>query len=155
MTAIRGVGGGAPLTAITAAAVGLGVSIYLTVEHFTAAATLACPDSGAVNCAKVTSSRWAAIAGVPVAVLGVAFFVGLLALLLAPSHHRPVHHARLATASLGVLTVFWLVYVELFLVDAICLWCTVVHLLTLVVFGAVLWDWLALPAAVPARVVDD
>jgi uncharacterized membrane protein len=34
--------------------------------------------------------------------------------------------------------VFYLVYVELFRVDAICLWCTGVHLTTIVLFGVIL-----------------
>ena len=37
----------------------------------------------------------------------------------------------------GVLFVFYLVWAELFQIDAICLWCTVVHALTLVLFGLV------------------
>jgi uncharacterized membrane protein len=32
----------------------------------------------------------------------------------------------------------WLVYAELFKIDAICLWCTVVHAITVVLFGVVL-----------------
>jgi uncharacterized membrane protein len=39
----------------------------------------------------------------------------------------------------GVLTALYLLWVELFRVDAICLWCTAVHLCTLVLLGAVLW----------------
>jgi uncharacterized membrane protein len=31
------------------------------------------------------------------------------------------------------------VWVELFRVDAICLWCTVVHVSSVVLLGAVLW----------------
>src|SRR5580700_568709 len=35
---------------------GLGVSVYLTVAHYTAPAVLACPDTGVINCEKVTTS---------------------------------------------------------------------------------------------------
>ncbi len=35
--------------------------------------------------------------------------------------------------------VLWLVYVELFLVDAICVWCTSVHAITVLLLSAVLW----------------
>jgi uncharacterized membrane protein len=35
--------------------------------------------------------------------------------------------------------VFYLVYAELFVLDAICLWCTAVHVITVALFGAIAW----------------
>jgi uncharacterized membrane protein len=127
--------------ALVAALVGLAISIYLTIEHYSKSTSLACPDTGAINCLKVTTSRWSAIAGVPVAVLGLAFFVGMTVLLMLPSW-RIIAGLRIIGAAIGVLMVLYLVYVELFKVDAICLWCTGVHVCTLVLFGAVLWHTL-------------
>jgi Vitamin K epoxide reductase family len=49
-----------------------------------------------------------------------------------------LHAARLALSGAGAVMVFYLVYVELFRVDAICLWCTAVHLTTIVLFGVIL-----------------
>ncbi|GAB3929064.1 hypothetical protein GCM10029976_028010 [Kribbella albertanoniae] len=37
----------------------------------------------------------------------------------------------------GVVFVLYLVWAELFRINAICLWCTVVHALTLVLFALV------------------
>jgi uncharacterized membrane protein len=37
----------------------------------------------------------------------------------------------------GALTVLYLVWVELFRVNAICLWCTAVHVVTLSLFAVV------------------
>ncbi len=130
----------AQVLAILAAVVGLGVSIYLTIEHFTHGATLACPESATVNCLKVTTSRWSSIAGVPVAVLGLAYFAVMAILVLVPGLRRPVVPLRVVGAVAGVLTALYLVYIELFRVDAICLWCTAVHLCVLVLFVTVLWD---------------
>jgi uncharacterized membrane protein len=73
----------------------------------------------------------------PVAVLGLAFFVAMAALCLPWSWRRPepiVRYARLAAALGGVAMILWLVYAELFIIDAICLYCTVVHGLTLIFF---------------------
>jgi uncharacterized membrane protein len=36
-------------------------------------------------------------------------------------------------------SVLYPLYVELFAIDAICLWCTAVHVLTLVLFGTTLF----------------
>ena len=45
-----------------------------------------------------------------------------------------IRAARLAWSLIGVGTALWLVYAELFKIDAICLWCTAVHVITLAVF---------------------
>lgn len=88
---------------------------------------------------KVTTSKWSVIAGVPVAVLGLAYFVVMTILVAITSQSPALRVARLVGASAGVLMVIYLVYIELFQVNTICLWCTGVHVLTLVLFGAVLW----------------
>ena len=121
-----------------ASALGLGVSGYLTYEHFTSSSSLACSDNGVVNCLKVTTSTYSAVAGVPVAVLGLVFFAVMLVLQLPPMWRRPeptIRLGRLAWSVVGLGTVLYLLYAELFAIDAICLWCTAVHVLTLVLFG--------------------
>ena len=110
------------------ALIGLAISVYLTVEHFTTSALLACPESATINCAKVTTSRWSHIAGIPVAVLGLAYFVVMTGLLLPVSWRRPaLDPVRIVGATTGVVMVLYLVWIELFRVNAICLWCTGVH----------------------------
>ena len=127
------------IAALAAAVAGLAVSIYLTYEHYNANSSLACPRTSTVDCQKVTTSSWSSIAGVPVAVLGLSYFVVMVAVLALPTVRREVQLARGALAAAGVLMVFWLVYVELFKVDAIGLWCTAVHVLTVVMFACTLW----------------
>jgi uncharacterized membrane protein len=120
--------------------VGLGASIYLTVEHFTASSTLACPETGVVNCQRVTTSAQSTIAGVPWALLGAIFFAGLLVLGLPAawrSRSPTVRYGRLALAFAGVVSVIYLISVELFVVNALCLWCTVAHVAALAAFGVV------------------
>ena len=131
---------GAARASFVIALLGLAVSVYLTVEHFTSSATLACPETGTINCQKVTTSAWSHIGPVPVAVLGLVFFVAMAVLCSPPAWRRPVlSPLRLAGAAVGVLSALWLVWVELFQVDAICLWCTAVHVCALALLVAVLW----------------
>jgi uncharacterized membrane protein len=125
---------------LVVALVGLALSAYLTLEHYTSPAVLACPEGVTINCAKVTSSPWSEILGIPVAVLGLVYFVGMTCLLTPAAWRRPrLDPLRVAGAGLGVLMALYLVWVELFRVDALCLWCTGVHLTTLVLLGTVLW----------------
>jgi uncharacterized membrane protein len=113
--------------------IGLGVSIYLTIEHYTGNTTLACSAGGTIDCAKVTTSPESKIIGIPVAVLGLPFFVAMVAANLPAAWRSPlpwVRYGRLLSLGVGTIFVLYLVYVELFRVDAICLWCTSVHVLT-------------------------
>jgi uncharacterized membrane protein len=119
---------------------GLGVAGYLTVTHFTTTVRLACSESGVVDCAKVTTSPQSYILGIPVAVLGVAFFAVAAGLCSPPAWRSPeplVRYARLAWAIGGVGTVVYLLYAELFEIDAICLWCSLVHVVTIALFAVV------------------
>jgi uncharacterized membrane protein len=120
--------------------IGLGLSIYLTIEHYNAPGTLACPATSTVNCARVTTSAQSEVFGVPVVLLGLVFFVALLALCLPPlwrTKDLRIWKARLGVAALGLAFVVYLIFAELFLVNAFCLWCTGVHLVTFLLFGVI------------------
>jgi uncharacterized membrane protein len=122
---------------------GLAVATYLTIAHYNQSVTLACPETGIVNCAKVTSSPESQIAGIPVAVLGVVFYLIVGALSLpAAWERRSLDLLRLGIVGAGVLMVLWLVYAEIVRIGSICLWCTSVHLITVVTFLILLWDYL-------------
>jgi uncharacterized membrane protein len=126
-----------PIATLLLCAAGLGVSIYLTITHFDTHLTLACPKTSTFNCETVTTSAQSHIAGIPVAVLGLAFFVPMLALCLPVawrSDDRRVHLARLVLSVTGVAMVLYLIIAELFLIKAICLWCSSVHLITFILF---------------------
>lgn len=127
----------APATVGTAVA-GLAVSVYLTIAHYTQSVTLACPANGAIDCQKVTTSPESMLLGIPVAVLGLLFFAAMAALGTPAAWNARVpwlRSARMVFAALGVCFVARLVYAELFEIDAICLWCTVVHVLAVALFA--------------------
>jgi uncharacterized membrane protein len=116
---------------------GLGVATYLTIEHFNTSLQLACPDTGRINCQKVTTSQYSHVAGIPVAVLGLVYFVVALPL-FSPQAWRSaspmIRLARFGWVGVGLLTVLYLVWAEFFGVSAICLWCTSVHVITFLLF---------------------
>ena len=131
----------APWTTFLLSLVGLGVAGYLTIEHYSKTITLACADSGTINCAKVTTSSYAEVLGVPVALLGLLFFAALAVLCAPPLWRRErLVQPRLAAVVLGMVSVFYLVWGELE-VGALCLWCTGVHVVTFGLFSMVLLAW--------------
>jgi uncharacterized membrane protein len=116
---------------------GIADATDLTIAHYTTPLVLSCPDTGIINCAKVTTSAYSSILGVPLAVLGLLFFVVMLPLQLPVAWRSPstlVRRVRLAVAASGVLMVFWLLYVELYKLNAICLYCSAIHVLTVSLF---------------------
>jgi uncharacterized membrane protein len=122
---------------------GLGMSLYLTVAHYTTAVALACPDTGVINCEKVTTSPQSVVFGVfPVAVLGLVFYV-FMAAVNTPWAWRAtwpaLRWARLGSVIAGIGFVVYLVYTELFTLTAVCLECTTVHVITLLLFALVVY----------------
>jgi uncharacterized membrane protein len=121
--------------------IGLAVSIYLTIVHYSSSVSLACSSSGTINCEKVTSSAQSMLLGRPVALWGAVYFV-LVTVVCLPwawqSPSRELWMLRIALVVAGIAFALRLVYAELFEIDAICLWCTAVHIDTLLLFGTVL-----------------
>jgi uncharacterized membrane protein len=117
---------------------GLGVSIYLTIAHFTESTLAGCSETkGLVNCSKVTTSAQSYVFGIPVAVLGLAFF-GFAVAIMSPwawrASRREIHLLRIASVLVGIGFVLYLLYAELFIIGNICLYCTSVHIITFVLF---------------------
>ncbi|HEY6473447.1 MAG TPA: vitamin K epoxide reductase family protein [Acidimicrobiales bacterium] len=119
----------------------VGIASYLTVTHYSDPTALACPERGVGNCTLVTTSSWSVFLGVPVAVWGLAWSL-VMAGLTSPWAWRArwgrLDQVRVVASGLGAATVLYLVYVELFRIGAICLWCTGVHVVTVCLFGVVL-----------------
>ena len=114
--------------AILVSAAGIAVSIYLTMLHY-GGVVPACPTSGTINCEAVLSSRYALIAGtsIPTSAAGIVWFaisVGLWT--------RAPGWVQVAWALVGLATVVYLLFVEIVLLGAICLWCTAVHALVVI-----------------------
>ena len=113
------------LAAIGISVAGVAISIYLTFLHY-AGVEPACVTSGPVNCEAVLASPYAVIFGssIPTSALGVAWF-GASAVVWA----RPRGWIQLAWSAVGLVAALYLVYIEIVLVGAICLWCTAAHVL--------------------------
>ena len=131
----------APVT-FPLALVGLGLSAYLTYVHYAEPRALSCPDTGVINCTKVTTSPESILFGfLPVALAGALYFVVMTAL-LTPRAWRAsrswVATLRLLGAVAGIGMVCYLVYVEAVVVRAVCLYCTAVHVVTFLLFVTVL-----------------
>jgi uncharacterized membrane protein len=118
-------------------AIGIGLATYLTIAHYDTHISLVCSAKGAIDCEAVTTSPQSKVFGIPVALLGLAYFVGMI------PWHLPVAWrsgdprikiGRLLYGLSGIGFVCYLVYAEAVIIKKICLWCTGVHITTLVLF---------------------
>ncbi len=131
--------GALPLATFILSLYGLGASIYLTIAHYDTHITLACSDKGLINCQAVTTSAESIVFGVfPVAVLGLAFYVFMVAV-NSPWGWRlnwpAVRWTRFGSVIVGMCFVLYLIYAEIDEIHAICLWCTSVHVATFLIFA--------------------
>jgi uncharacterized membrane protein len=97
---------------------GIALAGYLTWVHFDDAA-LVCVAGG--GCETVQESDYAEIAGIPVALLGLGAYTVLFGLVVWDSPG-----ARLAAATIafvGLVFSLYLVALQLFVIDAVCVWC--------------------------------
>jgi uncharacterized membrane protein len=107
------------IAGIVVACIGLGIAIYLTYVHYTGI-KVACLSSG--GCETVQGSTYAKLGSIPVPVLGLVGYIGIVASLLV----LPGDLGRLAgfgMALIGFLFSGYLTYRELFTIKAICQWC--------------------------------
>ena len=133
---------------------GAGITIYLTSVHYENV-PLICSESGIVNCARVLSSTYSVVPGtaLPISIPGFAWCVVSAALAIAGLFATPglwqrrIRIAQFAWALAGLLTVLYLVYVEIVRLHTICAWCTALHVLILLIFLTTLVQVQSLPSA--------
>ena len=107
-------------TAIAALALaGAAVAAYLVYSRYTGT-RLACTTGG---CETVQHSKYAKVAGIPVAVLGLATYLAVFATALS---------ARIEAAALGAAIMLaglafgvYLIVIQVAVIDAICQWCLI------------------------------
>jgi uncharacterized membrane protein len=115
---------------------GIGVAGYLTYVHWFDK-PIACAGFG--SCAAVAQSDYAWIGGIPVAFLGLLGYVALTAIsaLWLRAGNRFDVWPLLAIWGMSVAGVAYsayLTYVELFVIDAVCVWCMTSAAIMAVVF---------------------
>ena len=126
-----------PATFVLALA-GLGVSAYLTTAHFTKSALDGCSESGLVTCAKVTTSPQSYVFAIPVAVLGLAFYLFAVVIMSARAWRttkRKIRLLRIRSLVVGTVFALYLLYAEFFVIGATDLYCTSVDIIPFVLFG--------------------
>src|SRR6266704_4610962 len=125
---------------------GIGIAIYLTAEHYQKI-PLVCSTSGIIDCARVLSSHYSVVPSttIPITIPGLLWCIVSAALAFSAwriwPQKRILLTAELLWMALGLLSVFYLVYVEIVLLSTICVWCTAFHIILLVMFIIAVLQW--------------
>jgi uncharacterized membrane protein len=115
--------------------IGLGVASYLTYVHYSGSPILCLRGGG---CETVQHSTYSKLLGVPVALIGLLGYIGIIGTLLAPENET----TRLASVSFVLVGFGFSLYLtgrELFSIHAICPWC--VSSATIMTLLAILSVW--------------
>jgi uncharacterized membrane protein len=138
-------------TGLVLTVLGIGIAGYLVYIHYAGIEPVC---NIAHGCHKVQTSKYADLAGVPVALLGLIGYVTLLGALLAPGESARMLAALVALVGFGFSA--YLTYRELFTIDAICQWCVGSAILMTGLAIVCTWRLLtATPSAAPATLTTD
>lgn len=118
--------------------VGLGDAIYLTIQDLTGQNLRCTIISG---CAEVLGSKYAHIAGIPLASVGAfAYFLAFSLAILVLFGYGFARQVLAVLVSIMFLTSLWLLYLQAFVIHHFCQYCLlsagVTTLLTIIVFAA-------------------
>ena len=97
---------------------------YLTLEHYRGGIL---PCYIFETCDLVTSSAYGTIFGLPVSLLGVAYYLSLLiaAIYYLDTRHRFALRVVRYLPAAGFLAALWFTYLQVFVLNAFCLYCLV------------------------------
>jgi len=134
------------------AVLGLVDSLYLA-SHAASDTALFCDiGAGLDGCNQVAQSPYSQIYGIPLAYLGVGFYALLLvaSLVAAGRHSRFVHQALLVVAGVGALFSIVFLYIQLVLIQALCVYCIASAAIAFLSLGAAVYlDRRHAPVVVP------
>ena len=118
---------------LTVSLIGFVDATYLTIQHYRGA-SLDCYVLR--DCEEVTTSQYATIGSIPIALLGALYY---LSIILLSAAYLDTKHNRLLTiisllTTLGFLASIFLVYLQIFVIRALCSYCLLSALVAAALF---------------------
>ena len=99
-------------------------SAYLTVEHYNKGIL---PCYIFEGCDQVTTSKYSTVANIPISLFGAIYYLAIFAaaILFLDTKYAPILYILILLPVAGFLLSLWFVYLQLFVIKAICLYCMV------------------------------
>ncbi len=131
-----------PFYLIAATFIGLGDTLYLAYYHLLGII----PTCAIGGCETVLSSPYATPFGVPFAYIGLVYYLYMLAigiLLVMDPRSYGLRFGALAYTTIGLLCSIGFEIFQYFVIGALCMYCAISALTTLLLFILALWHWRA------------
>ena len=120
---------------LAASLIGFVDAAYLTAKHYLGAP----PPCGLFGgCETVTTSEYAKVAGVPLALLGALYYLAvfLSTIVYLDTRRSGILRMTAGFTAVGFIASLWFVYLQLFVIKAICPYCMLSALVSTVLFVA-------------------
>ncbi len=131
-----------PFWLIAASLAGIGDTLYLSYYHLLGLM----PTCAIGGCEIVLSSKYASFLGVPLAYIGLVYYVymlGVAILLVIDPRSLGLRLGAVAYTAIGLgLSIFFELF-QYFVIGALCMYCAISALTTLALFLLALWHWRA------------
>jgi uncharacterized membrane protein len=134
-----------PYLLLALAMVGLGDTFYLSYFQY----LNLIPTCAIGGCEVVLTSAHSKFFGVPWSYIGLVYYAYmfcLAAMLCIEPNSKALRLGALAYAGVGLLYSVWAIfYIQLTVIGALCQFCAVSAITTLLLFGVALWHWRSAP----------
>jgi uncharacterized membrane protein len=129
--------------AVALSVIGIAIASYLVYVHYADVKPICSISHG---CETVQKSKYAKLAGVPVALIGLGGYVAIFASLFIRSEAGRLAGAGLALVGIGFSA--WLTYLEAARIHAWCQWCVGSAIVMTLLAITLVWRMIAAPLAV-------
>ncbi len=121
--------------------IGFGTSLYALILHIkakTSATALGCDVNDLINCSKVIGGEYGEFVSIPLGAYGMAYFGLVIALSILPafvvSSVAWIARWQMLVAAVGAFVSILLAYISYFKIQAVCLVCSGVHIISVINF---------------------
>ena len=131
-----------PFWVIAATFIGLGDTLFLSYYQHLGIT----PNCAIGGCEIVLNSVYSKFMGVPMSYIGLVFYTYMLALAIVVAYDpygKGTRFALLAYATVGLLCSISFEFLQIFVIHAICMYCAISALTTLLLFVLAVWHWRA------------
>lgn len=108
-------------------------STFLTIEHFRNDNIICLIVEG---CDTVLNSEYSLIFGIPVAILGLLYYISIFIFsMIAFKKKKEIILKHLSFFTIiGLIASFWFIYLQIFVIGAICTYCIISALISIILF---------------------
>ena len=111
-----------------------GVSLYLAITHYMGYAV---PCDITHGCEDVLNSKYSSVFGIPLSVLGVVYYIGIIGAALLANHYSIWRKLLAFLLGVGAIGALVFLFIQIFILHRICQYCLAVDFTTIILF---LWD---------------